>query len=56
MKQNLLEDVPLVRKMVVLNPGELKKFDEIVGTQNRSSTLRELIREYIEEQLKLEEK
>jgi hypothetical protein len=44
MKDNLLEDVPLVPKYVMLNPGELDKFDKRVGVGNRSKAIRELIK------------
>jgi metal-responsive CopG/Arc/MetJ family transcriptional regulator len=46
MQNNLLEDVPLVPKYIMLNPSDLEEFDALVGARNRSKVIRELIRGY----------
>lgn len=43
---NFLESVALVPKYIMLNPDDLKFFDEIVGARNRSKQIRDLIREF----------
>ena len=42
----LLENVPLTPKYIVLNPNDLKVFDNYVGHGNRSKVIRKLIREF----------
>lgn len=46
MENNLLENVPLVPKYIMLNPVDLKEFDRKVGERNRSKIIRQLIRKY----------
>jgi len=56
MPRNCLEDTCLAPKYVMLNPNDLILFDKIVGKGNRSKKLRELIRNYLQQNLELENK
>jgi metal-responsive CopG/Arc/MetJ family transcriptional regulator len=47
MAKELLEDTLLKPVSISLNPNDLEKFDKITGRDQRSKTIRELIRDYI---------
>lgn len=47
MEDKLLEGVKLQNTTLSLNPEDLKRFDDIVGKQNRSAAVRDMIRQFI---------
>jgi metal-responsive CopG/Arc/MetJ family transcriptional regulator len=48
MAKELLEDAILKPISISLNPKTLREFDEIVGQDQRSKTIRRLIRKHID--------
>ena len=48
-EERFLEDVRLVHVSLTLNPVDLVKFDQIVGKKKRSEAVRDMIRDYIED-------
>jgi metal-responsive CopG/Arc/MetJ family transcriptional regulator len=47
MAKETLEGVVLKPASISVNPEELKKFDELVGVDQRSKVIRDLIRDYL---------